>query len=65
MLDKPSKDNVTTGSTSGVKFLLQLPGQKAVMQALSIIDCPAEAHLLLGEENFGKTSQLRLRRNPC
>jgi len=26
--------------------LLQLPAKKAVMQALSIADCPAEPHLL-------------------
>jgi len=44
VLDEASKDEVMTGSTSGVNFD-SIKCQKAVMQALSIIDRSAEPRL--------------------
>jgi len=41
VLDKVSKDKVMTGSTSDVKISASTSSQKAGMQALSIINCPA------------------------
>jgi len=46
VLEKASKDKVTTGSTSGVNVFSSITRQKSVVQALSITDCPAEPYLL-------------------
>jgi len=34
-----------TGNTSGVQIFASMTNRKAIMQVLSIIDCPAEPHL--------------------
>jgi len=46
MLNKASKDKFMTGSTSDVKKFALITSQKAEMQALSIINCAVEPHLL-------------------
>jgi len=46
VLNKASKDKVMTGCTSGIQKFDSITSQKSVMQALSIIDCPVEPHLL-------------------
>jgi len=45
VFDKASKDKVMTGNTSGVQIFASMTNRKAIMQVLSIIDCPAEPHL--------------------
>jgi len=54
MLNKAIKDKVHPKSTSNVIFFTSIISQKAVMQVLCIIDCPAEPHLLLVLMNVKK-----------
>jgi len=69
VLYKTSNDSVMAGSTSGVQISASVTSQKAVMQAFSIINCPAEPHflpvLVKIKKVFCKTSQPRLHGNPC
>jgi len=44
-LNKASKDKVITESTSDVQTSAPITRQKAVMRALSIIECPTGPHL--------------------
>jgi len=46
MLNKASKYKVITRNTFGVNFFCFITSQNSVIQALSIINCPAEPHLL-------------------
>jgi len=54
-----SSEKVATGRASGVKFCGNYKLEMAVMQALNIVDCFVEPHLLLflpeGEDNFWQT----------
>jgi len=45
MSDNASKDKVTTRSTTDIN-ISSIISQKAVVQALGIIDCSAEPHFL-------------------
>jgi len=46
VLKQTSNEKVSTGRTSGVKFLCQLLVRMAVMQALDIVDSLVEPHLI-------------------
>jgi len=59
--DKASNDKVMIGSTSNVKFLLQLIiiSQKAVIRALTVIHCPAEPNPIFPLPILVKVKKIR------